>query len=726
MITEKQGALLFVVFSLIAIATGFNAWQGYNNTRMVVDANRWFAQTLDTREALQGLLTLLREIESAQRGFLLTGDDALLGPYRAATESITAQVDRIARLTEPDPSQRARSVVLRSGVSDRLDELAPPLELARSGDTAAVSAWMLRRGDRRVTDGVRETVDAMSRHEDELLDARLAAAARSREIALHSVLVAEGIMLALIIGLALLLVRYLREKESTLARLDEQREWLRTTLSSIGDGVITTDREGRITAMNRVAEKLTGWSDTEAIGKAFPEVFVIVHATTREVVTNPALRALEEGVVVDRGNQTLLIARDGMQRPIDDVASPIKRAGGEVGGAVLVFRDVSERQASEQQLAEAIRHKDEFLAVLSHELRNPLAPISTALTLLRRRKIDVPEIGIMQRQVANLVRLVDDLMDVTRISRGKIDLSPRPVELFVVVSQAVETVTPLLETRRQHLTVEVDDIGLVVDIDPARIVQVIVNLLTNASKFSDAGSAIAVRGSLHDDRVRLSVTDAGRGIARDMLEQIFSSFVQERQGLDRTLGGLGLGLTIARNLAELHGGTLRARSEGIGRGSEFTLELPASDASPATRPPGHSALKASTLSAPVADGQLRVLVVDDNEDALTTVAEVLSAAGFWVEVAHDGREALDLFERAAVGAAVIDIGLPGIDGYELARRLRATEEREQRPRTWLIALTGYGQDSDRERATTAGFDLHLTKPVDTETLTDALRVPSRR
>jgi signal transduction histidine kinase/ActR/RegA family two-component response regulator len=356
----------------------------------------------------------------------------------------------------------------------------------------------------------------------------------------------------------------------------------------------------------------------------------------------------------------------------------------------------SERWARERaERAEAA--KDEFLAMLGHELRNPLAPIVTALDLLRERGgPQSRELGVIERQTRYLTRLVDDLLDVSRIARGMITLQRQPVGTLELVQRAVEMVESMFAARRQHLALAVSA-GLVLDIDPERIAQVLVNLLTNASKYTPAEGSIEVRARKDGEQIAIVVRDSGIGIAHDMLPRIFDMFVQHRQPLDRSGGGLGLGLTIVKSLVEAHGGSVVARSEGVGKGSELEVRLPAS-IQPQPAISGEPAKPALT----------KVLVVDDNVDAAQLIGESLARAGYETRVAHDAREAIEVARALHPSVALLDIGLPVIDGYELAGMLRSQPGLE---RMCLIALTGYGQPSDRERTRAAGFDRHLVKPV---------------
>ncbi len=368
---------------------------------------------------------------------------------------------------------------------------------------------------------------------------------------------------------------------------------------------------------------------------------------------------------------------------------------------------------SEERTQQANRRKDEFLAMLGHELRNPLSPILTALELMRLREdIDGRARAVIERQVRHLVRLVDDLLDVSRFTRGRIELKREPVETSQVISRAIEIASPLLEQRAHHLTMDFPSEGLVVNGDPVRLAQVIANLLTNAAKYTEPHGRIAVAAKRRDRQVVISVRDSGVGISPDLAPKMFDLFVQGEQTLDRAQGGLGIGLTIAKSLVELHGGTIRASSEGLGHGSQFELTLPLA----VPRTPSKSAA-VQRQRQKLAIHPMRVLVVDDNPDAADLLADYLEQRGHRTAVAHDGPQALEEATTFLPEIAVLDIGLPVMDGYELARRLRAVDGLDH---IRLIALTGYGQQQDREAAREAGFDHHLVKPFDPDKLAPLL------
>jgi two-component system CheB/CheR fusion protein len=372
-------------------------------------------------------------------------------------------------------------------------------------------------------------------------------------------------------------------------------------------------------------------------------------------------------------------------------------------------RAEAELQERERERLEADRRKDEFLAMLAHELRNPLAVLSSGIQVLRGTATQPPAgdpaarvVQAMERQIAHLARLVDDLLDVSRMTRGRMELRKAPTPLEGLLQQAAESVLPAIQARGLALRLEPPAEPATVDADAARLAQVFGNLLSNAAKFSAPGGSIVVRCESRDGEARVSVRDTGAGIAPEMLDAVFELFVQADHSIARSQGGLGVGLAIARRITELHGGSIEARSEGPGRGSEFIVRLPLARA-PVPGP-------AEAAPAP-ASGSKRILVVDDNVDAAQTLALMLQSLGHEVRVVFDGASALQLDGELRPDVVLLDIGLPGMDGYEVARRLR-----ERATRRLVIAVSGYGTEADRRRSRDAGFDHHLTKPVALGTL----------
>jgi CheY-like chemotaxis protein len=378
-----------------------------------------------------------------------------------------------------------------------------------------------------------------------------------------------------------------------------------------------------------------------------------------------------------------------------------------VSGWVASVTDVTAWWKAEEGLKAASRQKDEFLAMLAHELRNPLASISNVSEVLKRAFASEPEVrgalAILQRQISQLTRLVDDLLDVSRIAQGRINLTKETIEIGTVINEAVETVQPLLRERSHRLNIREPTSPVYVSGDSARLVQSLGNILHNAAKYTDAGGEIDVDVQERNGNLTIAVRDSGTGIAAELLPNVFDLFVQSPRTLDRSQGGLGIGLTVVKRLIQMHGGTVSAKSAGSGCGSTFTIQLPTVPA------PSVSESKDVHYTAPTR----RVLVVDDNQDAANSLAVLLRLEGHYVSTAYGASDALSAVEQLKPEVVLLDIGLPQMDGYEVARRLQLRHARTC-PR--LIALTGYGQAEDRARALATGFSEHLTKPVDHEQL----------
>lgn len=617
--------------------------------------------------------------------------------------------------------------------------------------------------------------------------------------------------------------------------LHEQRDWLLITLSSIGDAVITTDGEGRVTFLNPVAESLTGWTRQEAIGQPLDNVFRIINEESRQAVEIPSVQALQEGRTVKLASHSLLIAKDGTERPIGDSTAPIRNDKGEVSGVVLVFRDIGERRAAERalekalvyaddiiatlrepfvvldadlrvktanrsfydsfrvskeetenrlvydlgngqwdipalrklldevltrnqsvhdfevehsfptlgrktmllnarpfppdskhpelillavedmtalreradELAEANRHKDEFLATLAHELRNPLAPIRNAVQYLGMEGLKEPDVRtareVIARQVTVMVRLIDDLLDVSRISRNKLDIRKQRVDLAAVVESAVESSRPLIQQCGHELTVRLSPQPIHLDADPIRLAQVFLNLLNNAAKYTKRGGHIWLTTEREGSDAVIRVRDNGIGIPADMLARIFDMFAQVDRSLERSQGGLGIGLTLVRRLTEMHDGSIEAHSNGPDEGSEFVVRLPIFS------PRQHEPSPRSDVPQPTGLSECRILVVDDNRDSADSLGMLLRLMGNDIRTAHDGLEAVELAETFHPELVLLDIGLPKLNGYEVARRIRRHPGGRD---VILVALTGWGQEEDRRRSQEAGFNFHIVKPVE--------------
>jgi PAS domain S-box-containing protein len=642
-----------------------------------------------------------------------------------------------------------------------------------------------------------------------------------------------------------------QELTQAVTALRDERELLRITLASIGDGVIVTDASSRVTFLNAVAESLTEWTTAEAKGEPLDKVFNIVNEDSKQPVENPAVRALQEGIVVGLANHTILIGKNATERGIDDSAAPIRNNQGHVVGCVLVFRDITERRLVEQQkmerlatasllasiveysedamirmslegtiqswnhaahrlfgheaeqaigrnislivpedrigeeqqiiariksgeqvshfdtvrkrsdglpvevaltispirdeaneivgisktardvtekkeaehriyglmteLKDADRRKDEFLATLAHELRNPLAPIRNSLEVMKRAEgnteLNTQALAMMERQMGQMVRLVDDLLDISRITRNMVQLRKDRLELASVIQHAVEMCRPQFQNAEHEITVNLPQEPIYLYADSVRLAQVMSNLLNNACKFSERKGHIWLTVERQGSNVAVSVKDNGIGIPGDMLTRVFDMFTQIDSSLERSQGGLGIGLTLVKRLVEMHDGTVTAFSKGKGSGSEFVVLLPILIES--TRP-SQSPIPTRSNVPTMAR---RILVVDDNRDSATSLATLLKLMGNDTQTAYDGKEAVEMAAKYKPDVILLDIGLPKMNGYAACQAIR---EQPWAKTIVIVALTGWGQEEDRRKSKDAGFDGHMVKPVDHAALMNLL------
>jgi PAS domain S-box-containing protein len=492
-----------------------------------------------------------------------------------------------------------------------------------------------------------------------------------------------------------------RREQEQLLRASEER--FRILLEGIEDyAIILLDPDGRITSWNTGAQRITGYRADEVIGQSFERFY-----SAEDVAAGRPAAELRTALLNRRAeDHGWRVRKDGTRYWADVVVTALHDETGQLRGFAKVTRDLSERKRMES-LEEQGRHLTEFLAMLAHELRNPLAPIRNALSIMAVSRETSPQIAwcrdVIERQTLHLTRLVDDLLDVSRITRGKLRMQGETMDVNVAVQRAVEAVRPLIDARKHRLQLNPPGESVPINGDMTRITQVFINLLNNAAKYTPEGGDISVDVASERDDAVVRVKDNGAGIPPQLIEHVFDLFAQGERTLDRSEGGLGIGLTLARRIVALHGGSITARSGGVGQGAEFVVRLPRLN------------LQASATDAATAAMEIsgrpqkrRLLVVDDNLDAAESMAMLLRMVGHEVEIEHDGHAALARVASMAPDILLLDIGLPGMSGYEVAKHLR---ERPEGQGLKIFAMTGYGQEEDRRKSHEAGFDGHLVKPV---------------
>ena len=497
------------------------------------------------------------------------------------------------------------------------------------------------------------------------------------------------------------ITRDLTERIRHEAELRESQERFRLLVESVVDyAIVTLDEEGMITSWNSGAERINGYTATQILGRHFSRLY-----PPEDIQANKPWRQLamarERGRVND---ESWRLRSDGTQYWANNVIATLPATDVRKRAFYMVTQDLSQRRNAET-LADTAQRMHEFIAMLAHELRNPLAPIRNAVALMERRKITDPLVESMRqtidRQSQNLTRIVDELLDVNRVARGQFVIEKQTLDLRDVIARAVETSRPIIDRHGHHLQLSIPDQPIDCYGDPMRLAQVLVNILNNAAKYTPDGGDIRLSTAVKDSRVELRVRDNGRGIERDAIDRIFDLFMQVDPQAGSALGGLGVGLALVRRIVELHGGSVHVVSDGLGKGSEFIVRLPI------IAPPEKAGSARMDDAAEAAGVSLRLLVIDDNVDATNSLGALLQALGHTVRTAYDGPAGIALAREFAPDVVLLDLGMPGMSGYDVARALRAQASRQT-----IVAVTGWGDTAAKRQAQEAGFDHHLVKPVD--------------
>ncbi len=836
-------APIHLVFLLLVVLVGLGGWLAHYHTRLLYENQAQVSQTYRLLAQLQLVMATAVDAETGARGYIATGREAYLDPYRAAIPVVDARLAELSLLAAEHENQGELVELLTARVHAHFEFLNRIVSSGLGGAReAAIEA--LRSGDgKQLLDGIRDVIDRVTEREQELLGERRALASRSfRTADLTGLLIAiSGVFLIVVLYNLILRFEKLRNR-STLEIANAQQRF-EVALGSIGDAVIVTDREGRLAYCNDGCRS-TLQLQSQDLGRPLGELITSISGGASDIPGSIVRRAIEEGGIHRTTVDTEIRLSDGSQIQIDATAARIQGHDDQSQGVVLVVRDVSARRERERELARSHerfrslvlatsqivwttdaegrvredspswraytgqtyeqwsgfgwldalhagdrertlfgwkraiaeqrpfvaeyrlrradgaycwnvvravpvrdndgtirewigmnhdidsrkraeqsqrdegRRKDEFIALLAHELRNPLAPLRNGLEILKSRsESDAPRvIKMMDSQVAHMVRLIDDLLDVSRIGQGKLELRLECIDLRLVLSEAVDSVTPRAARKNQSLHVKVLSGPMWVHGDAVRLNQVFTNLLSNAIKYSGASEEIWLTAEREGMRYLVSVRDSGQGIATDLRPRIWDLFLQGSGQIERAEGGLGIGLTLVKQLVELHDGTVEVHSDGVGMGSEFTVRLPLVSVP-------DSDVRTPSGPAETATRALRILVIDDNEDSAESTAMLLRLRGHDVRTAFRGEAGIVEFARFGPELVLCDIRMPDMTGYEVARRVRSLKNGRA---VLLVALTGFGTQLDREASVNAGFDQHFVKPVDPDALMELLRAAAER
>jgi PAS domain S-box-containing protein len=708
---------VFLMTGAMVVASIFIAfWFG----NLVLDAHAREQVRRDGITRLEELESVVKDAETGQRGFIITGDESYLQPFSQASERLPKDVEELRRFPWIDisPDEIGRITQL---IEQKMAELRSTIELRRSGGFDAVAAVIRDGAGKQLMDKLRAELGQLKERQVSGLKAD---AIRSDKATFTRTLV---FLFSGILNIAILAWGYRRIAEAIKQRdvalreagmrgfeLQQQKDLLSVTLSSIGDCVIVADEEARITFLNPVAEEVTGWKLDEALGRPTSEVFRILNEQTREPVESPVDKVMRQGVIVGLANHTVLIRKDGSEIPIDDSGAPIRDGKGGIRGVVLVFRDFSEHKQAERELrvakdaAEtANKAKDQFLAMLSHELRTPLTPVLATLNLWEASE-EVPQslqsdVQMLRRSIELEARIIDDLLDLTRIARGMLSFSPENTDVHSLVEFLVGLSQSEFQNKELRVTLQLEARRHHVHTDAARLQQVVWNILRNAIKFTEQGGAVTIATSNDaQNDIVIAISDSGIGMTPETLSKLFVPFEQADPTRNRRYGGLGLGMAISNALVELLEGHLQAESAGLGKGSTFTVRFPTTDP---------TAQNSETEHAPrTSRDKMRLLLVEDHVDTARALARLLENRGYKIETVLSVAAGLEAVERGQFDLLLCDLGLPDGTGIDFIEKVRENRK------TPAIALTGFGMQEDVERAQHAGFDAHLTKPVNLQKL----------
>ena len=714
------------LFALMAVAVvGTTIFTYHFGTRVLEIRNRAGAHRSVIAESAR-LLLALTDAETGQRGFVITGDEKYLLPYNNARAELPEIAGRL-RSTKIISLRPQTLAAIQELAEAKLAELESTIAARRAQGLEAAAAIVTKGSGNQVMSQLREQIVRLQEQQEAALQAESADANRATTARTAAFTLAGLANLLFIAWAYLRIAREIKGREAALAETikeraeaQRQKDLIAVTLASIGDCVIVTDKIGRITFMNSVAEGLTGWTFNDARLRPVSDVFRIVNEFTRKPVEDPVNKVLSTGVIVGLANHTLLIRKDGSEVPIDDSGAPIRDADGTMRGVVLIFRDFSEQKEHERKLKEAKdaaetanKAKDQFLAMLSHELRTPLTPVLATLNLWEASDELSPglhaDAQMLRRSVELEARIIDDLLDLTRIAKGMLSFSPEDTDVHELIEYLVGMCHSEFRGKELAVSLQLDAEMHHVYTDAGRLQQVLWNVMKNSAKFTEAGGKISITTANDDKRnIAIDVVDTGIGMAPETLSRLFTPFEQGEQLISRRYGGLGLGMAISSALVELLGGSLTAFSEGLGSGSTFTITFPAKAA--AQVKPKPTELKKKSR----AGVGVKILLVEDHSDTSRALVRLLQRQGYEVATANSVATGLEAVRQDKFNLLVCDIGLPDGTGFQLIEEVR------KHSRTPALALSGFGMEEDVAKSRLAGFEGHLTKPVNFQKLEAAI------
>jgi len=727
-----------------------NGFAGSQYTQRLRSHSNLIKESHSILDVLDNLEYQVQAAESGQRGFLITGAEDYLETYEKGSTNILTQAKDLGFLVQDNSLAKEQVKVLETLIQLKMSQLAETISVRRISGLDSAKEVMMTNSSKSTMDAIRESINAIRTIERSSMAQREMTAASTYWASLFFGIASTLAGLLLVISILYLLQHNRRRAEkaaeailaehlrlqSSLDRIERLEsdnlqldQTMRSYVEQVEDyAIFAMNEHCQATTWNHGVREVLGFEESEFLGKDIRRLIFVPEAIELGIPEAEFETAAQLGSASD---DRWMMRKDGKKFWASGITSAVKDEQGNVVGYSKVMRDLTDKKRDEDELAElasknsdSSRRMSEFMATLAHELRNPLAPIRNALDLLGMSKLhaDEEELRIlMDRQVSQLIRLIDDLLDISRIGRGKIVLHREVVDLRTVIESAIEASGTFIREKGQELKLEFCDDEVWVNVDSARITQVASNLLNNASRYSDAGSLIKLSVSVERNEgspgaARMTIADNGIGISSDRLSEIFQMFAQVDDSLGRGQAGLGIGLTLVKTLVELHRGTVVARSDGVGKGSEFTVRIPLAN------PAVEIAPEEPAKEWPICDRTFQVLVVEDMRALRTIMARLLEKLGHHVLVAEDGLAALESMTQVMPDVIFSDISMPGMTGYDLARKIRSLPNKSD---IYMVAMSGYGQMSDRRQSKESGFNEHMVKPVDITKLKEFFERRSR-